>query len=81
MVGCVLNQLKPSELYIVSCGNGLGLQPFQQLRIYSSSGFILYVTYNALNVSCACMSCESGISNIMKLRIFKIININRSIKN
>ena len=24
MVGCVLSQLKPTELYIVSCGKGLG---------------------------------------------------------
>ena len=35
MVGCVLSQLKPSELYILSCGKGLGLRPgpFPQLRM------------------------------------------------
>ena len=27
MVGCVLGQLKPSELYIFKCGKGLGLLP------------------------------------------------------
>ena len=44
MVRCVLSQLKPSELYILSCGKSLGLrpQPFPQLRMYSSSSFILY---------------------------------------
>ena len=26
MVGCVLSQLKPSELYILSCGKDRGLQ-------------------------------------------------------
>ena len=25
MVGCVLSQLKPSVIYILSCGNGFGL--------------------------------------------------------
>ena len=35
MVGCVLSQLKPSELYILSCWKGLGLvpRPFSQLRM------------------------------------------------
>ena len=35
MVGCVLSQLKPSELYILSCGKGHGLRPrpFLQLRM------------------------------------------------
>ena len=35
MVGCVLSQLKPSELYILSCGKGRGLRPrpFPQLRL------------------------------------------------
>ena len=32
MVGCVLSQLKPSELYILSFGKSLGLRPFPQLR-------------------------------------------------
>ena len=27
MVGCVLSQLKPSELNILSCGKGLGQRP------------------------------------------------------
>ena len=46
MFGCVLSQLKPSELYILSCGKGRGLRPwpFPQQRMYSSSGFILYIT-------------------------------------
>ena len=36
MVGCVLSQLKPSELYIRSCGKGLGFRPgpFPQLRMF-----------------------------------------------
>ena len=44
MVGCVSSQLKPSELYILSCEKSLGLrpQPFSHLRMLSSSGFILY---------------------------------------
>ena len=44
MLGCVLSQLKPSELYILSCGKGHGLRPrpFPHLRMWSSSGFILY---------------------------------------
>ena len=29
MVGCVLSQLKSSELYILSFEKGLGLDPFQ----------------------------------------------------
>ena len=35
MVGCVLSQLKHSELYTLSCGKGHGLRPrlFPQLRI------------------------------------------------
>ena len=28
MVGCVLNQLKPSGFSILSCGKGLGLRPW-----------------------------------------------------
>ena len=27
MVGCVVSQLKPSELYILSCEKGHGLRP------------------------------------------------------
>ena len=52
MVGCVLRQLKPSELYIFSCGKGHGLRPrpFPQLRMYGSSGFILYVNYQYTRV-------------------------------
>ena len=49
MAGCVLSQLKHSELYILSCGKGLGLPPlpFPQLRMLRSSGFILYeILYN-----------------------------------
>ena len=44
-VRCVLSQLKPSALSILSCEKGLGLQrrPFPQLRMYSFSGSILYV--------------------------------------
>ena len=38
MVGCVLSQLKPSELYILSFEKGLGLRP---RPLYS--GFILYI--------------------------------------
>ena len=36
MVGCVLRQLKPSELYILSHGKSLGLRPrpFPQLRMF-----------------------------------------------
>ena len=50
MVGCVLSQLKPSEHYILSCGKGLGLRPrpFPQLRMWYSSGFILYVKSSKL---------------------------------
>ena len=45
MVGCVLSQLKSSELYILSCekGHGLRPRPFSQLRMWSSSGLILYL--------------------------------------
>ena len=44
MVGCLLSQLKPSELYILSCekASAFGLGPFLQLRMECSSGFILY---------------------------------------
>ena len=44
MVGCVSSQLKPSEIYTLSWEKSLGLrpQPFSQLRMLSSSGFILY---------------------------------------
>ena len=36
MAGCVLRQLKPSELYILNCEKGLGLRPrpFPQLRMF-----------------------------------------------
>ena len=46
MVGCVLSQLKPSELYILSFEKVLSLRPrpLSKLRMYSSSGFILYAT-------------------------------------
>ena len=42
MVGCVLSQLKPSELYILICEKGLGLrpQPFSQLRMFLGLYFI-----------------------------------------
>ena len=45
MFGCVLSQLKPAELYILSCEKSLGLRPrpFSQLWMLSSSGFILYI--------------------------------------
>ena len=35
MIGCVLSQLKPSELYILCCekGHGLRPRPFPQLRM------------------------------------------------
>ena len=46
MVGCVWGQLKPSELYILSCGIGLG-----------SEGFILYITYHAPHAYCKCTRC------------------------
>ena len=44
VVGCVLSQLKLLELYIHSCEKGLGLlpRPLPQLRMKSSSFFILY---------------------------------------
>ena len=32
MVGCVISQLKPSELYILSCENGLGLLGLYPIR-------------------------------------------------
>ena len=46
MVGCVLSQLQPSEFYILSFDKGRGHRPrpFSQLRMYSSWGFILYIT-------------------------------------
>ena len=49
MVGCVLSQLKPSELSILSCEKGLGLRPgpFSQLRMESSSSYILYIKITA----------------------------------
>ena len=52
MVGCVLSQLKPSELYFLSCGKGLGLRPrpFPQLRMWSSSGCILYIILIGLDL-------------------------------
>ena len=36
MVWCVLSQVKPSELYILSCEKGLGLRPWplSQLRMF-----------------------------------------------
>ena len=36
MVGCVLSQFKPSELYIVSCEKAIGFRPrsFSQLRMF-----------------------------------------------
>ena len=45
MVGSVLSQSKPSELYILSCVKGLGLppRPFTQLRVWSSEGVIQYI--------------------------------------
>ena len=51
MVGCVLSHLNLSELYILSCGKGLGLRPwpFTQLRMYRSSGFILYTECGRTN--------------------------------
>ena len=46
MVGCVLSQLKPSELYILSSEIGLG-----------SEGFILYRTYHSPHTYCKCTGC------------------------
>ena len=34
MVGCVLSQLKPSELYILICGKGLGFEIVKLLGLY-----------------------------------------------
>ena len=35
MFGCVLSLLKPSALYILSCGKGRGLQGLQALQALS----------------------------------------------
>ena len=45
MFECVLSQFKALEFYILSCEKGFGLRPrpFSQLRMWSSSGFILYL--------------------------------------
>ena len=61
MVGCVLSQLKPSEVYILSCEKGLGLRPrpYSQLRMSSSSGFILY------------LECSDRTKKIMQWCVFK----------
>ena len=45
MVGCVLSQLEPSELYILSCGKGLGLfhsQEWSAPRALSYIGLLVY---------------------------------------
>ena len=44
MVGCVLSQLKPSGISILTCEKGLGFRPrpISQLRMQNFSGFILY---------------------------------------
>ena len=34
MVGCVLSQLKPLELYILSCGKGRGRKNVDLLEFY-----------------------------------------------
>ena len=46
MVGCVLSQLKSLGFSILSCQKGLGF--FTQLRVESSSGFILYLMFYCL---------------------------------
>ena len=48
MVGCVLGQLKHLELYIRGKSLGLRPRPFPQLRMLSSSGFILYIAGSGL---------------------------------
>ena len=47
MVRCVLSQLKPSGLPLsaVKKASAFGLRPFSQLRMESSSAFILYIIY------------------------------------
>ena len=40
MIGCVLSQLKPSELYILRCEKGRR----------SSSGFILYIIVSGIGM-------------------------------
>ena len=44
MLGCVLSQSKPSELYILSCGKSLGLRPrlFPQLRFHQDKDVLIY---------------------------------------
>ena len=42
MVG-LFSQLKSKEFSILSCGKGLGPRPRPQLRMWKSSGFILYL--------------------------------------
>ena len=37
MVGCALSQLKPSELYSLSWGKGLGLRPRLSASAFSSA--------------------------------------------
>ena len=39
MVGCVLSQLKPSELYILSCGKGLG---YAKVMCFSKYAKVLF---------------------------------------
>ena len=46
IVGCVLSQLKPLELSILDFGLGL----FSQLRMESSSGFILYLVQQSKGI-------------------------------
>ena len=46
MVGCVLSQLKPSGFSILCCEKN---KLFSQLRMESSSGFILYIIYIMIN--------------------------------
>ena len=50
MVGCVLSQLKPSGFSILSSEERLGLGPFSQLGMESSSGFFIYIYISALTL-------------------------------
>ena len=64
MIGCVLSQLKPSELYILSCASAsafftaknielLGLYPIQKHQSYTPNGFTEPDTStSAINIIC-----------------------------
>ena len=51
MVDCVLGQLKPSKLYILSCGKNLGLRPrrLPQLRIELLGLYPILTTHSGFN--------------------------------